>query len=442
MGKSVVAISKEADVEKMVADIFALLGGTENLIRPRSTIVLKPNAGHPAAAGTSVNTSPGLVAAVINEVKKANPKEIIVAESAAIGCDTFDVLDKSGIGAAAENAGARLIDIKKDKDLINIPIRDARSDLKKVKLPRFLLEAEYIINLPIFKSHASMVFTCALKNLKGVVQDVTHQQMHQTDLAAAMMDVWSVIRPDLSIADLIRPAEGFGPHTTLPIEFGCLVGSKDPVALDATACRMTGLGLDKVAYFSAAMERGLGNYDEDLIELRGRNIQEVFKQLWFPYLEGFETWPEYNIDADGACSSCAALVAFSMEKLKALNEYGKNAGCTILLGPKRDEDIPKDVDPNNIILVGDCLRRFRDKGVGHWVGNCPPLEPHVLWTIVDRRDFTELEPDTRERMAREEGRWLAYIDKLRAARDAARLPGEVDGAADSACCGPAGETKE
>ena len=412
--KSVVAISKGDDPEKMVAEIFSLLGGVENLIRPRSTVVIKPNAGHPAGPETSVNTSPAVVAAVINAVKKAGPKEIILAEAAAIGCDTAVVLEASGIGAAAENAGARIIDIKREKDLINIPIRDARSNLKRVKLPRFLLEAEHIINLPIFKSHASMVFTCALKNLKGVVQDAVHLQMHQTDLAAAMMDVWSIIRPDLSIADLIRPAEGFGPHTTLPTDFGCLVGSKDPVALDATACRMVGLGLDKVAYFSAAMERGLGKFEEDEIEVRGRSIDEVFKQLWFPYLEGFETWPQYHFDTRGACSSCEALVAFTMEKLKALGEYERNAGCTILVGAKRDDEMPTDVDPNDVILVGDCLKRFRGKGVGHWVGNCPPLEPHVLWAIVDREDHYEMESYVRERMAREEPAWLEYIDKLKA----------------------------
>jgi uncharacterized protein (DUF362 family) len=412
--KSVVAISKGDDPEKMVAEIFSLLGGVENLIRPRSTVVIKPNAGHPAGPETSVNTSPAVVAAVINAVKKAGPKEIILAEAAAIGCDTAVVLEASGIGAAAENAGARIIDIKREKDLINIPIRDARSNLKRVKLPRFLLEAEHIINLPIFKSHASMVFTCALKNLKGVVQDAVHLQMHQTDLAAAMMDVWSIIRPDLSIADLIRPAEGFGPHTTLPTDFGCLVGSKDPVALDATACRMVGLGLDKVAYFSAAMERGLGKFEEDEIEVRGRSIDEVFKQLWFPYLEGFETWPQYHFDTRGACSSCEALVAFTMEKLKALGEYERNAGCTILVGAKRDDEMPTDVDPNDVILVGDCLKRFRGKGVGHWVGNCPPLEPHVLWAIIDREDHYEMESYVRERMAREEPAWLEYIDKLKA----------------------------
>jgi uncharacterized protein (DUF362 family) len=414
VAKSLVGISHGTDPEKMVAEVFSLLGGLENLIRPNSTVVLKPNAGHPAAAETSVNTNPAVVAAVINEVKKARPKEIIVAEAAAIGCDTMHVLEVSGIGAAAEDNGARIIDIKREKDLINIPIRDARSNLKKVKLPRFLLEAEHIINLPIFKSHASMVFTCALKNLKGVVQDVTHLQMHQTDLAAAMMDVWSVIRADLSIADLIRPAEGFGPHTTLPIDFGCLAGSKDPVALDATVCRMVGLSLDKVAYFAPAKERGLGNFEEELIEVRGRTIEEVFKQLWFPYLEGFETWPEYDFHTSGACSSCEALVAFTMEKLKALGQYEKNAGCTIMVGAKRDDEMPKGVDPNNVILVGDCLKRFRGKGVGHWAGNCPPLEPHVLWTIIDRRDFYEMEADVRERMAREEAPWLRHIEILKA----------------------------
>jgi len=412
MPKSLVAIAKDSDPEKMVAEVFALLGGTENLVRPRSTVVLKPNAGHPAAAETSVNTSPELVAAVINEVKKAKPKEIIVAEAAAIGCDSLHVLDVSGIGAAAEAAGARLIDIKREKDLINIPIRDARSDIKKVKLPRFLLEAEHLFNLPIFKSHASMVFTCALKNMKGVVQDLTHQQMHMTDLAAAMMDVWSVIRADLTIADLIRPAEGFGPHTTIPVDFGCVVGSKDPVALDATACRMVGLSIDNVQYFSAAAERSLGNFKEEDIEVVGKTIDEVKKDLWFPYIAGFETWPEYNFYTSGACSSCESLVAFTMEKLKALGEYDKNAGCHVVVGPKRDDEMPQGVDPNDVILIGDCVKRFRGEG-RHWSAGCPPLEPHPLWVFIDREDHYEMEPYFRARMAEDEKPWVEFIEQMR-----------------------------
>jgi hypothetical protein len=307
------------------------------------------------------------------------------------------------------------VDIKREKDLIKIPIRDAHSDLKSVKLPRFLLEAEHLFNLPIFKSHASMVFTCALKNMKGVVQDITHQQMHMTDLAAAMMDVWSVIRADLSVADLIRPAEGYGPHTTIPVDFGCVLASKDPVALDATACRVVGLDTDKVKYFEAAADRNLGNFEEAGIEVVGRSIPEVFKQLWFPYIQGFDTWPEYSVYNSNACSSCESLVAFTLEKLKSLGEYDKNAGCHVFLGKKTNEEMPKDVDPDKIILIGDCVKRFRGEG-RHWSAGCPPLEPHPLWVIIDREDHFEMEPYFRERMAKDEKPWIEHIAKMRRER--------------------------
>jgi len=42
--------------------------------------------------------------------------------------------------------------------------------------------------------------------------------MHQTNLAAAMMDLWSVIKVDLNIVDMIRPLEGFGPLAGLPTD--------------------------------------------------------------------------------------------------------------------------------------------------------------------------------------------------------------------------------
>ena len=239
-------------------------------------MIIKPNAGHAASPESAVNTSPDIVAAVIKELRKANPKEIILAEASAIGCDTLECLEESGIGKAAAEAGVdRIIDIKREEDLINMPIRDAKSDLNKAKLPRFLLEADHIVNLPIFKSHVSMVFTCALKNIKGVVQDKVHYLMHQTNLAAAMMDLWSIVRADLTIADLIRPMEGFGPHTGVATDFGCVVAGKDPVAVDATVCRMVGLDTEKVDYFQAADERGLGTMEEDKIEIRGNTIKEV-----------------------------------------------------------------------------------------------------------------------------------------------------------------------
>ena len=420
MSKSIVSIVKGDNADKMVEDALNHLGGVKSLIKKGTTVVVKPNAGHVGGPETGINTSPAVVSAVIKSIQQANPKKIILAESSAIGCDTMECLEASGIKKAAEEAGVDDIrDIKSDKDLIKKEIENPRSAIKHIDLPRFLLEADHIVNVPIFKSHVSMVFTCALKNIKGVVQDMVHVVMHLTNLAAAMMDQWSVVQADLSIADLIRPMEGFGPHSGTTVDFGCIVASQDPVALDATVCRMIDLDIDSVDYFQAAIERGIGNSDEDKIEIRGNSIKEVFKPLYLPYLEGFGAWPEYNIHVERACSSCQGLLAFTMSKLKSLNEYDKNAGIDIVVGKKRD--IPEGTSfGKDLILMGECTNSLKNKieEAGETclhIGGCPPGEPLPCWTIVERVQcptpemFENIEENVRKRQEREEvvfKKWL------------------------------------
>jgi uncharacterized protein (DUF362 family) len=391
MSKSVVSIVKGSDAENMIESALDHLGGVQSLIRPGSTVVIKPNAGHEGGPDTSVNTSPAVVKAAIHVIRKANPKQIILAEASAIGCDTMTCLESSGIRQAAEEAGVdQIIDIKSQKNLVEVPIEDPKSDIAKIRLPPFLIEADHIVNLPIFKSHVSMVFSCALKNIKGVVQDAVHYLMHQTNLAAAMMDQWSVVNPDLTIADLIRPMEGFGPHSGTPAEFGCIVASRDPVALDATACRMVGLDIDKVEYFEAALNRGLGNFEESDIEIRGNSIEEVYKPLYLPYLEGFDRWPEYRFHTEHSCSTCQGLLAFTMTKLEALGEYERNKGLNIMVGRKKV--IPEGLEGRrDLILMGDCIKGLKKKiekagGQYLFVPGCPPVEGFPYWTIVDREE--------------------------------------------------------
>jgi len=424
MEKSIVSIVKGTDAEAMVEEALEHLGGVSSLFEPGATVVVKPNAGHVYPPESAVNTSPEVTAAAIKALRKGRPRVIILAEASAIGCDTMECLEASGIKRAAEEAGVdKIIDIKSETDLVDIPIPDARSDIKEVKLPRFLTEADFIVNLPIFKSHVSMVFSCALKNIKGVVQDMVHAVMHFTDLAAAMMDLWSVIDVDLTIADLIRPMEGFGPHCGTPIDFGCVLACADPVALDATACRMVGLDIDKVDYFKAAIDRGMGNIDEGRIEIRGNSLEEVQRPIYLPYLEGFEAWPEYEFYTRNACSTCQGLIAYTMVRMQALGEYDRNAGAQIVIGRKKG--IPEGLKPGkDLILVGDCLRPLKKRieeagGECVFAVGCPPLEILPYWALRDRVDQPRpemladenLREQERLRVEEENARFLEWIRK-------------------------------
>ena len=411
--KSLVALAKEPTIQESVTKVFELMGGVSNLIEKGSSVVLKPNAGHAAPPESAVCTNPEVLRAVIREVKKAQPGKIVIAEAAAVGCDTMECYKISGIQAVAEEEGIELIDIKREKDLINVAVRGYHSNINRVKLPRFLLEADHIINVPILKAHASMVFSCALKNIKGVVQDSVHMLMHRENLTMAMMDVWSAVRADINIVDAIYAAGGFSPHTPVPLKVGCIIGSKDPVAVDRISCDLVGIDTDKVDYFRVADEVGMGNSQLDGIELVGEKVEDCFTKMWVPYVGDMSTrWPEYDIHCEGACSSCQALLALSMETLKAIGEYDHRSDTTLIVGGKNE--IPEGVDDSKLVLQGNCTRKYlKDHPNALWVKGCPPGEACVYVTIAERKLYDAQTDESvahlRECMAKDQPVWKEYV---------------------------------
>ena len=414
--KSLVALVKGEDIQANVTRVFDLLGGVTHMIEEGSTVVLKPNAGHAAPPESAVCTNPEVLRAVIREVKKAKPGRLIVAESAAVGCDTMQCFEMSGVSKVVEEEGCvELIDIKRDKDLITIPVRGYRSNIKRVKLPRFLLEADHIINLPILKAHASMVFSCALKNIKGTVQDMVHMDMHKQNLTMSMMDVWYAVRPDINIVDAIYAAGGFSPHTPVPLYIGCMLGSYDPVAVDRVACDLVGIDTDKVDYFRVAEEVGMGNCRMENIDLVGDRIEDCYKKMWVPYVGDMESrWPEYDVRTKGACSSCQALLSLSMETLKAIGEYDRCSDTTVVIGSKNDlSDLPQD---RKIVLQGNCTRRYlKDHPNALWIKGCPPGEACVYVTIKEGKVYDAQTEESvsflRGQMADNQPVWKEYVDK-------------------------------
>lgn len=412
--KSLVALAHGKDVQENVSRVFDMMGGVANMIEPNSTVVLKPNAGHAAPPELAVCTHPETVRAVIREVKKANPKRIIIAEAAAIGCDTLECYEVSGIADVAREEGVELIDIKRDKDLIKIPVRGYRSNIDHVMLPRFLVEAEHIINLPILKAHASMVFSCALKNIKGVVQDKVHILMHQQNLTMAMMDVWYAVRADINIVDVMNAASGYSPHTPVPLEVNCVMGSYDPVAVDRVACELVGIDADMVDYFRAAEEAGLGTTHIEDIQLVGDDLDKCRKKMWVPYVEDISNrWSEYDVRCNGACSSCQALLTLNMETLKAIGEYEKNTDLTIVAGGKNT--LPTDKPDEKIILHGNCTRKYlREHPGAMFLQGCPPGEGSLYMTTVRRTPIFGQDHEMkwiRQRHDDDAPAWRAYVEK-------------------------------
>ena len=85
--------------------------------------------------------------------------------------------------------------------------------------------------------------------------------------------------------------------------------------------------------------------------------------------------------------------------------------------PPRDQD-----SAAKLILVGDCLKKYRDKGLH--VEGCPPGEPAPHWAIVDRMTASDVDisdPEifklVRARMEEEAFPFIEHMIKLKAEHD-------------------------
>ncbi|MHB1344901.1 MAG: hypothetical protein ACYCX3_11160 [Thermoleophilia bacterium] len=74
----------------------------------------------------------------------------------------------------------------------------------------------------------------------------------------------------------------------------------------------------------------------------------------------YYSFPEYDFHVKAACSTCQGLTAFTMSKLKALDEYDKNAGVHVVLG--RHKDTPEELpDGQDVFLMGDCTKTLKKR---------------------------------------------------------------------------------
>jgi Pyruvate/2-oxoacid:ferredoxin oxidoreductase delta subunit len=89
-----------------------------------------------------------------------------------------------------------------------------------------------------------------------------------------LVDLNACIHPRLYVMDGIFAMEGNGPKGGNPRKMNVLLFSTDPIALDATQCRLMNLDPAMVLTNKAGMEMGAGTYLEKDIEILGDPIED------------------------------------------------------------------------------------------------------------------------------------------------------------------------
>jgi len=275
--KSVVALVRcdnynQESVDQAVQRGIDLLGGIEKFAKPSENILLKPNllAADPPEQATCTHPAVLQAAAKAFGVVTQN---LTFGDSAGYG-KPLPQARKAGYMDVAEKTGMTLAEFSKgtDVEFSNSPYT------KKFKFADGVLAADGIVSLSKFKSHGMQKFTGAVKNQLGCVPGLLKAEWHVKlpgahEFGKMLTCINLYLKPRLYIMDGILAMEGNGPRGGTPTSMNVLLFSSDPIALDATACRMIDVQPNLLPTNLYGQEYGLGFFDEDKIELIGDSLQ-------------------------------------------------------------------------------------------------------------------------------------------------------------------------
>jgi len=297
-----VAIVKiEDSIEAGMRESIELAGGLKGL-EPGMNVLIKPNVNSNDPFPATSN--PIAVAALVNYVKQFNPSRIVVGDASNISyLPTIESMRTLGIYQAAYKAGAEVVGFE-DKDWVEVSPEGAEN-WKSFKVPKMLLDADYVISQCIVKTHFLAVYSMALKNWMGVVDHRSRYSLHVSprSLFYKRIAELNLARPaDFVLLDGTKAMVTGGPFSGDTVEGNLMIATANITAADATGLSILKyLGtVDRIQNVSVwdqpvlrrGIEVGLGAKSGVDIELISRNFMDVDKVAAF-----LDVPPEYRLTA-------------------------------------------------------------------------------------------------------------------------------------------------
>ena len=232
-------------------------------------VLVKPNILGPCSPDEHVTTHPSLVRAAVEACRRRGAAETVVGDNPGMTAygTTEHAARAAGIVEAADGCYRNIAELPR-------AVTGATPRMDSLPVARAVLDADVVVNLPKMKTHVATGMTGAVKNTFGYVVGAAKTQLHALypgpgAFARAVLDVFALRPPEVSIMDAVWAMEGQGPSGGRPRFVGRLLAAADAVALDAVAARMMGFGPGEIPLLVAAGKRGLGETRLEAIDCEG-----------------------------------------------------------------------------------------------------------------------------------------------------------------------------
>jgi len=284
---SQVVIRRVASYHEEIATlIFESLAPFGLQVKGKS-VLLKPNLVGLDPHGF-INTHPTVIAAARECFLRMGASQVLVGDGPALDRDTEAILESVRLREHLGPLRNVFVDLNLDEvQKVAFPTRASR--LRELYLPKTYMGVDFVVSMAKLKTHHWAGVTLSMKNLFGIVPGACYgwpkNVLHWAGIDRAILDINAAARPDFAIVDGIVGMEGNGPIQGQSKASGVLVFGNDPVAVDATCCRVMGLRPERVKYLQQAGTL-LGHLQADKIQQVGEQIEGV--------RQSFQVLPAFN----------------------------------------------------------------------------------------------------------------------------------------------------
>lgn len=284
---STVAITQDRDdIGRAVAEALRHVP-LEELVRGK-VVAVKPNDTWASRDDLTGVTQADTLRAVLREVKRYEPKELVVTGGAG-AAETDEVFRIAGMMEVVEEEGATFVDHNRppfeEVQLDYAPERDVEGPQQSVMVNPRVLEYETLIALNQLKLHETATVTLALKNIAmsfpaadyyGHPRSTEHHENAFFDDMHSFIAAMAKRFPIHLAVTVGHPAMiATGPLGGHAVETGLVIASTDALAADIVGARLLGFNHQAVRHLWEAKRLGLGETDTKKMEFPAMSLDDA-----------------------------------------------------------------------------------------------------------------------------------------------------------------------
>ena len=370
MGKSIVSIVKYEKGTDSVRKAVDLANGFENL-DPNAKVFIKPNLvywnRHCDFPKWGMLTTSSVMEEILILLKEHGVNDItigegVITENPKDRETSKDAFEKLGYNILKERYGVKVYDIF-ERPFEKVELAEGVS----AKMNADMLHSDFLIDVPVLKTHAQCVVSLGLKNLKGLINIPSWKKFHGDDpkytLHYNVSQLANKAPPGLTIIDGIYTLERGPTFDGKAHRSDILVASNNMLSADLVGSSLLGIAPTAVPHLVQAAKDRNRPIDLSDIEIKGENIEDLATPHGWDYIYknnntlplsyaragiGGLSYPKYDTTI---CTYCSFYNGVLLTAIKSAWKGKDFDNIEILTG--------KIMEPsegmNKTILLGQCI---------------------------------------------------------------------------------------